>query len=188
MRQGDRQLAHGLCLKLVEAEPGNEQAWLWYARTAETPEETAAGLSQALLLNPGNQSARQALAMAMQALLQQDAFLAYVGETSHAYRVRTATNFHFSLPKDRSPVEPFPPGLPPPAQRAFRWLGWSLLGLIPAGLGALVCTPVTMLLALRLLRRPSSRADRRRALVIATGAAAAWLLAVFLFVLVMAHL
>jgi hypothetical protein len=115
---------------------------------------------------PDSAPARQALGRSLQALLQQDAYLAYRGETARSYRLSTAAGFEFLHPKDRAPVEPFPPSVPSPAGRAFTWLAWSLLGLIPAGLGTLVCAHI--------------------ALLIAGGATGLWLAAVLLALLLLA--
>ncbi len=187
LADGDRRLAHDLSEMLLTADPGNEQAWQWYVDTADTPDEVVARISTALSQDPHNPVLRQVLHQAMDGLLRHDAFLGYVDETGQVYYVATAQRVRFAHPKDRAPVEAFPPSSPRPEQAVFRWLGWCLLGLLPAGLGTLVCAPVAMLLALRLLRRARTPADRTRALVAAGAAASLWLLAVFFTILVIAH-
>jgi hypothetical protein len=187
IRQGDRQLAHDLCVRLVAAEPENEQAWLWFASTAETTEEVITGLSQAARLNAENETTRQALYQAMRELLERDAFLAYEGENERVYHVRTAADFTFAHPKDRSAIEPYPPAEQPPAQRALGWLGLALLGLLPAGLGSLIFAPLAMLAALRLLRQPLAPSDRVRAQIVFGSAVVLWLAAVVLAALILMH-
>jgi hypothetical protein len=173
-------LAHGICVQIVADDPKNEEAWLWRAGTADSLEETLAALSQVLTLNPANDAARQALYEAMQHLIREDAFLASIAETDGFYYVRTPTKLRFAHPKDRAVPELFPPSRPPPTRVVFRWLAWSLVGLVPAGLGTLVCAPLAMVAALRLLHQKPTKADRQRAWVALGIAAALWLLALLL--------
>jgi hypothetical protein len=181
-------LAHDICVQIVTDDPKNEEAWLWRAGTTDSLEETLAALSQVLALNPANGAARQALYEAMQHLLREDAFLAYIAETDDLYYVRTPTKLRFAHPKGRAVPEPFPPSRPPPTRAVLRWLAWSLVGLVPAGLGAVVCAPVAMLAALRLLRQKPAKADRQRAWVALGIAAALWVLALLLAALFVLHL
>ncbi len=184
-QSGNRRLAHAICVQLTADEPANEQAWLWRAGTAESQEESIAALSQVLTLNPANAAARRGLYEAMQGLLRHDAFLAYLGETDDLYQVRTKQDFRFAHPKDRAAPEPFPPLEPSPTHAAQRWLVWALIGLLPAGLGALLCAPLAALAALRLLRHPTP-STRQRALIILWSAVAVWLIgAVFVFLFVL---
>ncbi len=186
-QRGDRRRAHAICLQLTADEPANEQAWFWRAGTAESQEESIAALSQVLTLNPANAATRQGLYEALQGLLRHDAFLAYLGETDDLYQVRTKQDFRFAHPKDRAAPEPFPPLEPPPAQAAQRWLVRALIGLLPAGLGALLCAPLAALAALKLLRYPTPD-TRQRALIILWLAVAVWLIGAVLVLLFILHL
>ena len=47
---------------IVQAEPGNEQAWLWLARASQSPEDQYAALQRVLTINPGNEVAQRVLA------------------------------------------------------------------------------------------------------------------------------
>lgn len=187
-RRGDLRLAHDICVRITEENPSDERAWLCRADTAESVEESIAALSHVLKLNPANPVARRGLYEAMNRLLRQDAFLAYLGETGESYHVRTPADLAFAHPKDRIQPETFPPAQPRPARAAFRWLGWALVGLIPAGLGALICAPLAMLAAIRLLRRQPNRADRFRAWLVLGLALALWLLGLILLPLFILHL
>jgi len=157
-------------------------------QTSETLEESVTTLNQALGQNPQDAAARQALYETMQQLLRQNAFLAYQGETNVLYQVRTQADFQFSSPKDRAVVEPYPPHEPPPARQAIHWLGWSLVGLVPAGLGTLFMAPVAARAAVQLLRQPAARADHRRAWIVLGGAVGLWLVALVLIVILILHL
>ncbi len=185
---GDRRQAQEICVRLTTAEPANVEAWFWRALTAGTLADTIAALSQVLALDPAHAVARQALYEAMQQLLRQDAFLSYRGETEGFYQLQALKDFQFTHPKDRAAAEPFPPAAPPATRPAYRWLWLAVLGMLPAGLGALICAPVAMFSAVRLLRRPLSLADRRRAGLVLVSAAALWLVALGLGVLLVVHL
>jgi len=150
-------------------------------------EERVTELNQALELNPDDATARQALYETMQQMLRKDAFLAYQGETSALYTVRTLGEFQFIHPKDRALFEPFPLEKFSPGRAATKWLGWSIAGLIPAGLGTLFCAPLAMLAAVKLMRQPGSAIARRRAWVVLIGAMLLWLVALVFFLILILH-
>lgn len=155
---------------------------------SDTLEESVIALNQVLELNPEDTVARQELYETMQQLLRKDAFLAYQGETDVIYKVRTPAEFQFIHPKDRAKVEPFPPQNSPPARTAISWLGWSVIGLIPSGLGTLVFAPLAVIAAIKLLRQQVELIDRRRAWIAISGAIALWLIALVFFFIFILHL
>ena len=158
------------------------------ANTSETLEESVTALNQVLELNPENIVARQELYETMQQLLRKDAFLAYQGETDIIYKIRTLSEFQFIHPKDRAMAELFPPQNSPPARSAINWLGWSVVGLIPAGLGTLVFAPLAVIAAIKLLRQQAALIDRRRAWIVISCAIALWLIALVFFFILTLHL
>jgi hypothetical protein len=158
------------------------------ATASETLEESVTALNQALELNPADTVARQALYETMQQLLRKDAFLGYLSETNIFYKVRTQSEFQFIHPKDRAKIEPFPPLESPPAKAAFNWLGWSVIGLIPAGLGTLFVAPLAMLAAIKLMRKQTPLIDRRRAWIILVVAFVLWLFALIFSSIFILHL
>ncbi len=158
------------------------------ANTSETLEASVTALNQVLELNPENIVARQALYETMQQLLRKDAFLAYQGETNVIYKIRTLGEFQFIHPKDRAMAELFPPQNSPPARTAINWLGWSVVGLIPAGLGTLILAPLATIAAINLLRQQAALFDRRRAWIVIGGAIMLWLIALVFFFILILHL
>jgi len=151
-------------------------------------EESVTALSQELELNPQNAAARQALYETMQQMLRKDAFLAYQAETNDYYTVRTFAEFQFVHPKDRAMPDIFPRLEPAPSHKAINWLAWSLVGLIPAGLGTLVCAPLAIFAAIKLLLRENSLSDRRRAWVVLGSAIVLWLIALVFLMILILHL
>lgn len=158
------------------------------ANTSRTLEESLTELNQELELNPQNAAARQALYETMQQMLRKDAFLAYQNETNDYYTIRTFAEFQFVHPKDRAMPDIFPRLEQAPAQKAINWLGWSLAGLIPAGLGTLVCAPLAMFAAIKLLLQKNSLSDRRRAWVVLSTAIVLWLIALVFLMILILHL
>lgn len=158
------------------------------SNTSKTLEESLIELNKELELNPGNTAARLALYETMQQMLRRDAFLAYQNETNDHYIVRTLEDFQFAHPKDRAVPEIFPRLEPAPAHKAINWLAWSLAGLIPAGLGTIVCAPLAMFAAIKLLLRNDSLGERRRAWVVLGSAIVLWLIALLFLTILILHL
>ena len=158
------------------------------SNTSNLLEESVTTLNQELELNPQNAAARQALYETMQQMLRKDAFLAYQSETNDFYTVRTFAEFQFVHPKDRAMPDIFPRLKPAPAQKAINWLVWSLVGLIPAGLGTLVCAPVAIFAAIKLLLQENSLSDRRRAWVVLGSVTVLWLIALVFLMILILHL
>ena len=64
-RAGDKRKAHALFRQVVDFDPTNEAAWLWYANTAENPADALHGLRMALRVNPANAVAVDGLPAAL---------------------------------------------------------------------------------------------------------------------------
>jgi disulfide bond formation protein DsbB len=158
------------------------------SNTGSILEESVTALNQKLELDPQNAAARQALYETMQQMLRKDAFLAYQNETNDHYTIRTFAEFQFVHPKDRALPDIFPRLEQAPSQKAISWLGWSLVGLIPAGLGTLVCAPLAMLAAIKLLLQKNSLNDRRRAWVVLGTVIVLWLVALAFLMILLLHL
>jgi len=56
-QDGDRAEARNLLLRVTEADPRNENAWLWLASISEYPEELLVFLNNVLQINPNNERA-----------------------------------------------------------------------------------------------------------------------------------
>jgi hypothetical protein len=179
---------HLAWVELTSAEPSNQEAWMGRAETAKTLEEKITSLTRALELNPGNGMARQGLHASLQHLLRSDASLGYLGETGSFYRLRTPSGFEFIHPKDRVASEPHSPSTHAGAQAVYRWLKWSLFGLIPVGLGTLVFAPVTIIQAITALQQPLDQSDRRRVWIAILLSTLLGLAAVALLMLLILHL
>ncbi len=135
-----------------------------------------------------NTIARRALSRLMEARLRNDAFIGYIAETTHTYQIHLQPDLTLTHPKDRATVEPYPPVRSAPLAAALRSLGWSILGLIPAGLGTLIGAPIAMFNAAKVLRAQPSAADRQRARIVLALAIGLWCGALFLAFIFLLHL
>lgn len=107
---GHKNLARKLLLGVVEQEPSHEEAWLWCAALAESEEEAQRCLTRVLDINPNNQQALNALALA---------------------RLRQAARRSAPAPANRDQAVPLPPD-----QTASPALANGAENSLPAGSGS----------------------------------------------------
>jgi len=155
--------------------------------TVENLNEVQLGvLSKVLSEHPDNSQARRGLYLTLYHYLRQHPFLRYLEENDALYRVITGEGRVIAVPKDRTVAESYPPKPVTPLQRAYRWLGYALFGLMLAGLGAVICAPVAASFAWRAARSATDLTQRNRAgmaFVYAFALLGIGLLFSFLFVL-----
>lgn len=177
-RQGKREKAYQSSLKATSVAPDVPLAWYLRAQTAPSPEEQLMCLSRAYSLNPAFPEAKNELRTAVQALLKQEPFLAYVHETEEFYQVRSGLDLLINIPKNRTFEKPYLQRAPGFAKPAFRWLSISLLALFLGGVGAIVLAPFTAFQVLRLQAASPSRGDRTRLWIVFILSVIIWLAAI----------
>ncbi len=163
LEAGDREGAYRKSLEATQQEQGNKDAWLIRAQTAASREEKLLCLSQAVRIDPNHPNAKHALYTNLKSELEQDPFLAYVDETGELYFVRDEQYLSLAVPKDRNIPESYPPERPEALTKAYRWLGWSVLGLALAGLGTLILAPLAFSQAASTSVQRLDKPDRVRA-------------------------
>lgn len=98
--------------------------------------------------------------------LRGDATIAFLAETERHYIVTFRKSRPVVVPKGRASAAAFPARTASEGERIFGWLRWVAIGLVPAGIGALVLSPIVIGAAIGVLgRRRASPRDRRLALV-----------------------
>lgn len=177
-RQGEREKAYQSSLKATSVAPDEPLAWYLRSQTAPSTEEQLMCLSRAYTLDPEFPDAKKELRSAIQALLQQEPFLAYVYETEKLYQVRSGRDLLINIPKNRTFETPYLKRAPGLAKPAFRWLSLSLLALFLGGVGAVLFAPVAAFQALRLQASSPSRGDRVRLLIVFILSVIIWLAAI----------
>lgn len=178
VQQGEREKAYQSTLKATSIAPDEALAWYLRSRAAPSPEEQLMCLSRAYSLDPAYPDARKELRAAVQALLEQEPFLAYVHETEEFYQVRSGLDLLINIPKSRAFEKPYLQRAPGMAEPAFRWLSASLLALLLGGVGAVLLAPLTAFQALRLQAAGPSRADRIRLWIVLILSVMTWLAAI----------
>ena len=178
VQQGRREMAYQSSLKATSLAPDEPLAWYLRSRAAPSYEEQLMCLSRAYALDTKRPEARTELRTAVQELLKQEPFLAYVYETQELYQVRSGRDLLINIPKNRAFEIPYLQRDPGPIKPAFGWLYASLLGLLLGGIGAVLLAPIAVFQVLRLQSMPLLRSDRIRLWVIFIFSVLIWLIAI----------
>ena len=174
-QQGEREKAYQSSLRATSIAPDEPLAWYLRSQTAPSTEEQLMCLSRAYSLDTTFPDAKKELRTAVQTLLKQEPFLAYVHETEQFYHVRSGRDLLVNIPKNRAFDTPYLQKAPGLAKPAFRWLSLSLLALVLGGVGAVLLAPITAFQALRLQASSPSRGDRVRLWIVFILSVIIWL-------------
>ncbi len=173
------------------ADRGRLEMLLHQARTARSPEEALEYVQRAVDMLPNDPRVQSAVQLRMFDKLSHDAFLGFLAETANRYVVEFRDSRPFSVPKARAEPEPYPPVRRTEAEKALRMMWWMILGLIPAGLGAIVLTPFALRHGIRSLQNTAESRDPRQHRLAWMGilvALALGVLGVFFAALLLLHL
>jgi hypothetical protein len=177
-QQGKREKAYQLSLEATGLTPDDPMAWYLRSRVAPSREEQLMCLSRVYSLDITHPEARQELRPALQELLKQEPFLAYVYETQQLYQVRSGRDLLINIPKNRAFEIPYLQRNRSTIAPAFRWLYLSMIGLVLGGVGAALLAPITIFQVLRLQTLSLLRSDRIRLWVVFILAVLIWLLSI----------
>ena len=178
VRRGEREKAYQVSLEATGLAPDEPMAWYVRSQHAASQEEKLMCLSRAYSLDTTRSEAKKELRTAIQELLRQEPFLAYVYETPELYQVRSGRELLINIPKNRVYETPYLYRKPSPLSPAFRWLNMALFGLLLGGLGAIVLAPIAVFQVLRLQSTTLSRADRIRLWVIFIFSVLVWMISI----------
>lgn len=123
---------------------GRLEMLLHQARTARSPEEALEYAQRAVDMLPNDPRVQSTVQLRLFDKLSQDAFLGFLAETANRYVVEFRDSRPISVPKARAEPEAYPPARRTEAEKALRMMWWMLLGLIPAGLGAIIVSPLAL--------------------------------------------
>jgi len=177
-QQGEHEKAYQSSLRATTLAPEEPLAWYLRSQHAPSTEEQLMCLSRAYSLDPKSLDTKIQLRTAVQNLLKQEPFLAYVHETEEFYQVRSGSEMLINIPKNRIFEIPYLKKKPGLAQPAFRWLSLSILALFLGGVGAVVFAPVAAFQALRLHASTPSEGERVRLVIVFLLAVIIWLAAI----------
>src|SRR5579859_3264244 len=136
------------------------EQWLEQAAHAPDPHTALDYAQRAIDLRPDDPRVQASVQRSMFQRLVHDAFLAYMAETDRNYVVTFRNSRPVAVPKARAQPEPYPRTTP--SERLWRLIGLMLLGLLPAGLGALLLGPLVLPRAVALLTDGHSDAREQR--------------------------
>ena len=150
IRAGNSQYAYKLSVQATQIAPESIEAWLLRATLAPSLEERIICVNRLNELAPGYQDRYNVAFYALKELLDRNPYLAYLEETDELYRV-ASTDHVINISKKRAPVDPYPPeeSTSRPLRAAYRWLNMAIMGLLLAGIGAVLFAPLAALAAIR---------------------------------------
>ena len=158
------------------------------ARTASDPDQALQYLERAVAMVPDDPRVQSTVQLGLFDKLSSDAFLAYLAETDKRYIIAFRNARTFTVPKARNQPEQYPPARRTEAERAMRMMWWLLLGLIPAGLGTILLSPIAIRHGIRALRQDrNNRQQHRLAWAAIIISLALGMLAVFFGALLLLH-
>jgi hypothetical protein len=186
-RQGQRERAYVLSKEVTELAPDSPEGWIYRAALTGDLEQRFIYLNKAVSLSPGNIQAQHGMYETLKSYLNQDPFLRYLDEDNGLYRALTGEGRAINVPKDRATVVPYPPKEPSPLKPVFRWLLYTLLGLLLSGLITVICAPVAMARAWQVMRQPVGVINQRRAIMMLVCAGVLWIVGLFLSLVFVLH-
>lgn len=127
------------------------EQWLDLAARAPDPHTALDFAQRAIDLRPDDPRAQASVLRCVVQRLGQDAFVAYMAETSQKYVVSFRNSRPLAVPKTRAQPEDFPPAHLTSTDKLWRLIGFMVLGLLPAGLGALFVSPFVLSPAVAIL-------------------------------------
>lgn len=105
IREGRKQEAQRILEPILEANPGNIQAWFWYVETYSTLEKRIQVLEMCLNLNPGNTQVAQALQTLKK---QRSAQTSFPASPESPKPIQTPTQTAYSSLYDEKPINSAP--------------------------------------------------------------------------------
>ena len=184
----EREKTREMYERAVSADPSNADAWLRLSYLAQDPRMALEYIQRAVDLRPNDPNIQGGLRYVVFKRLKDDPFVEFLAETDKNYVVTLRNSRPVVIPKVRNRSEVYPPPRLSESERVARMVGWMMLGLIPAGLGAFVLAPVVIRRAFGLLRaRGIPARDQRVALLTLVLASGVGLIGEVLFGLLLLH-
>jgi len=159
------------------------------SRGAQDPHVALEYAQRAADSHPDHPQVQESLQRSIFMRLNQDAFVAFVAESTQDYVIRFRNSRPVMVPKTRTHEELFPSLKQTEGEKVLGMIWWILLGLVPAGVVALFLSPLVVYRALYVLtQRGMDRRDRRMAFITILLAGLLGLLGAFFTFLLVLHL
>ncbi len=140
------------------------ERWLQIIRSTRDPDEALEFAQRAVDLQPDNPRVHASLLRIVGEQLKRDPFVAFLAETDKHYVITFRNSRPIVVPKARTNRELFPPIQRTEGERVLGMVWWVVLGLVPAGIGAIILSPWVVRRALRVINdRQAEPRDQRLA-------------------------
>jgi hypothetical protein len=126
------------------------------ARRASNSDVALEYAQQAIDLRPNDPRVLAVVQLSIFDKLRPDPFLAYLAEADGRYVIRFRNSRPFNVPTARNEQEYYPPPRRTDSEKAMSMMWWMLLGLVPAGLGAIILSPLAIRRGMIGLQRDSA--------------------------------
>jgi hypothetical protein len=159
------------------------------SRGAQDPHTALEYAQRAIDALPDDPQVQENVQRSVFCKLNQDAFVAFLAETDKHYVITFRNSRPIVVPKARTQPEIFPAPKRTEGERALGMLWWLIVGLLPAGIGALILSPLTAGRAVDILwRKDMDAREKRLAWVTIFLAGVLGLLGMFFSLLLVLHL
>jgi hypothetical protein len=145
-----------------ELAPDDVEALIRGSREAQNPEVALEYAQRAADIHPDHPLVQETVQRTVFTRLSHDAFLAFVAENSLHYVIRFRNSRPIVVPKARTHQEAFPTLKRTQGERVLGMIWWVMLGLVPAGLGAVLLAPMVAYRALYVLTGSAVPAREKR--------------------------
>jgi hypothetical protein len=120
------------------------QALLEASRAAKDPEVALEYAQRAADASPDDPKVLKSVQAVVFDKLDEDAYIAFLAETDKHYVITFRNSRPLVVPKARAEPDVFPRERQSPGDHALTSIWWLLLGLVPAGIGAMILSPLAM--------------------------------------------
>lgn len=140
----------------------NVEALIQVSRDTKNPHVALEYAQRAADMHPDHPEVQESVQRSVFSRLNHDAFVAFVAESDKHYIIRFRNSRPIVVPKARMHQELFPALRRTPGEHVLGMLWWVLLGLVPAGVGALILSPLVAHRALYILTGHEVEGRERR--------------------------
>jgi hypothetical protein len=137
-------------------------ALIQVSREAQNPHVALEYAQRAADTLPDHPQVQESVQRSIFMKLKQDAFVAFVAESTKHYVIRFRNSRPVVVPKARTHQELFPALQRSEGERVLGLVWWVALGLVPAGVGALLLSPLVVYRALYLISQRGVDAREKR--------------------------
>ncbi|MCL4396594.1 MAG: hypothetical protein M1482_17620 [Chloroflexi bacterium] len=157
---------------IASAAADDPELWLRLIESTRDPED-ALDYAQRAVGVAGDSRVHESLQRIMAERLARDPFVAFLAETDDCYIISFRDSRPLRVPKARAAPEVFPRRKRTRGEQVLETVRWVALGLVPAGLGALIMGPLVAWRAFQVLGERSGDGRERRLAWLALVLAAA---------------